>query len=160
MVDNIKNLGESLNHIDGMFCFALYDSEKDITYLGRDFIGRLPFYYTIDNDRFAFSSEAKGLVIGLDKPYYKLDVKSKRYKVSEFKDKETIHQIKPGNLLTFSPSKTYKKRYDLTNYIKLICEYLNITQPTYYQQSIEIYNQYAYSINIFIVSINIFYYKC
>jgi len=45
----------------------------------------------------------------------------------------------------------YKKRYDLTNYIKLICEYLKITQPTYYQQSIEIYNQYAYSINIFIV---------
>ena len=113
LVDNIKNLGESLNHIDGMFCFALYDSEKDITYLGRDFIGRLPFYYTIDNDRFAFSSEAKGLVIGLEKPYYKLDVKSKRYKVSEFKDKETIHQVEPGTLLTFSPSKTYKKRYDL-----------------------------------------------
>ena len=113
LIDNIDDLPSALNNIDGMFCFALYDSETDTTYLGRDFIGRLPFYYTVDNDRFAFSSEAKGLVIGLDIPYYKLDVRSKRYKVSEYKDKETIHQVEPGNLLIFSPSKAYKQRYDL-----------------------------------------------
>jgi asparagine synthetase B (glutamine-hydrolysing) len=55
LIDNIDDLSSALNNIDGMFCFALYDSETDTTYLGRDFIGRLPFYYTVDNDRFAFS---------------------------------------------------------------------------------------------------------
>tara|TARA_R110000824_G_scaffold336469_3_gene522969 strand:+ start:280 stop:1977 length:1698 start_codon:yes stop_codon:yes gene_type:complete len=114
LIDNLKNIPLALKELDGMFCFALYDSEMDITYLGRDFIGRLPFYYTMMNDRFAFSSEAKGLVIGLDLPYYKLDVRSKKYKVKEYKDKENIHPIEPGTLLTFKPSKTYKQRYELT----------------------------------------------
>ena len=75
-----------------MFCFSFYDLKNDITYLGRDFIGRLPFYYYFQDGKFV-SSEVKGLTVGIDKPYYKIDVKSKKYKVSEYKSSEVIHPV-------------------------------------------------------------------
>ena len=104
LVDNVDNLAQSLNKIEGMFCFSFYDLKNDITYLGRDFIGRLPFYYYFQDGKFAYSSEVKGLTVGIDKPYYKIDVKSKKYKVSEYKSKEVIHPVLPGTIIKFSPS--------------------------------------------------------
>mgnify|MGYP003625081488 FL=1 len=105
LVENIDNLAESLNKIEGMFCFSFYDFKNDTTYLGRDFIGRLPLYYCYQDGKFAYSSEVKGLTIGIDKSYYKIDVKSKRFKSSEFKDREVIHAVLPGTVLKFSPDK-------------------------------------------------------
>ena len=110
LIEHKDNLLESLNKIEGMFCFVFCDLKNDTTYLGRDFIGRLPLYYHFQDGKFAYSSEAKGLVIGLDVPYYKLDVKSKQYvPISNWKDKETIKPVLPGTLLTFYPNNIDKK---------------------------------------------------
>ena len=103
LIHNIDNIGRSLRELDGMFAFSLYDSETDTTYLGRDFIGRIPFYYHYDGEKFGYCSEAKGLRVGLDTPYYKIDVKSKYHKMADVKDKETIHPVLPGHLITFEP---------------------------------------------------------
>ena len=37
----------------------------------------------------------KGLLIGCDTPYYKIDVKSKYHKMLDVKDKETIYPVLP-----------------------------------------------------------------
>ena len=49
LIDNIDNLEPIMNEIEGMFSFAFYDKKEDKTILGRDFMGRLPFYYFYNN---------------------------------------------------------------------------------------------------------------
>ena len=71
LIDNINNLKDALSKLDGMFCFALYDSKDYITILGRDFIGRLPLYYSITKkSTFISSSEVKGISQSLKVKYY------------------------------------------------------------------------------------------
>ena len=113
LIHNIKNIGRSLRELDGMFAFSLYDSETDTTYLGRDFIGRIPFYYHYDGEKFGYCSEAKGLRVGLDTPYYKIDVKSKYHKMADVKDKETIYPVLPGHLITFEPHPFVTDSYEI-----------------------------------------------
>lgn len=45
----------------GMFAFALYDVEKDLTYLVRDTTGIKPLYYHVENQQLSFASEVKAL---------------------------------------------------------------------------------------------------
>ena len=143
LIDNLDNIQSALNDLDGMFCFALYDVQEDITYLGRDFIGRLPFYYNYENGLFSFSSEVKGLTIGLNKPYYKIDVKSKKYKSSEYKDKETIHPVLPGTLIKFSPSAVEKGSYtkDEIRWFDFKPEY-DFANKNYYPRKTEEFEHY------------------
>ena len=96
-----------------MFAFSLYDSKTDTTYLGRDFIGRMPLYYHYDDEKFGFCSEAKGLRVGLDTPYYKIDVKSKYHKMADVKDKETIYPVLPGHMITFTPHPFVNDSYEM-----------------------------------------------
>ena len=117
LIHYLDVLPSALRELEGMFCFALYDSETDTTYLGRDFIGRLPLYYIHENGKFGFSSEAKGLVVGMDEPFYKIDVKSKRYKLSEYKDKEKIKSVPPGTLIKFSPHPFVNEEYEMEEHL-------------------------------------------
>jgi asparagine synthase (glutamine-hydrolysing) len=50
-----------LNEFDGMFAFALYDSEKNELFCARDRFGEKPFYYTFHKGSFYFASEMKAL---------------------------------------------------------------------------------------------------
>ena len=52
--------------LDGMFSFAIYDKEEQKIWMGRDWVGRLPFYYFHRKGKLAFSSERKGLTKSLD----------------------------------------------------------------------------------------------
>ena len=49
----------TLNEIEGMFAFSIYDIEKKILYLARDRIGEKPLYYYYDTKIFIFASEIK-----------------------------------------------------------------------------------------------------
>tara|TARA_R110000744_G_scaffold9052_2_gene29437 strand:+ start:161 stop:2482 length:2322 start_codon:yes stop_codon:yes gene_type:complete len=48
-------------HLDGMYSFAIYDSWNKKIVLGRDWVGRLPFYYLHKYGGLAFASEKKSL---------------------------------------------------------------------------------------------------
>ena len=74
--------------LDGMFSFAIYDKQEQKIWMGRDWIGRLPFYYFHRKGKLAFSSERKGLTKSLDvrnkhikvvlpSHYYCFDIKNK-----------------------------------------------------------------------------------
>tara|TARA_Y100001972_G_scaffold46523_1_gene57396 strand:+ start:7476 stop:9176 length:1701 start_codon:yes stop_codon:yes gene_type:complete len=133
LIDNLHNLEPIMNEIEGMFSFALYDKKEDKTILGRDFMGRLPFYYLEEGDGFAFSSEVKGLTESIkDLKYYNID-KGSSWKPSEYKDKEKIKIVEPGTLLTFLPNKM------IEGYIKLESRWFdfkpkpfNVNHPTGY----------------------------
>lgn len=51
-----------VDHLRGMFAFAIWDPAKDALFIARDRFGIKPFYYAIVGDVFYFASEIKGLV--------------------------------------------------------------------------------------------------
>jgi asparagine synthase (glutamine-hydrolysing) len=48
-----------LDHFDGMFAFALYDTEANEVFCARDRFGEKPFYYLEEEGQFLFASEMK-----------------------------------------------------------------------------------------------------
>jgi asparagine synthase (glutamine-hydrolysing) len=53
-----------VERFNGMWAFALYDRMRREIFLSRDRFGIKPLYYTLDEERFAFASEIKGLLAG------------------------------------------------------------------------------------------------
>ncbi len=52
---------DCVQHLRGMFAFAIWDRNKKRLFSARDRLGIKPFYYTIRNGRFVFASEIKVL---------------------------------------------------------------------------------------------------
>lgn len=53
---------DCVNHLRGMFAFAIWDARKQMLFCARDRFGIKPFYYTIVDDTFYFASEMKALL--------------------------------------------------------------------------------------------------
>jgi len=53
---------ECLQHLRGMFSFALWDTERKQLLCARDHLGQKPFYFAEKDGYFAFASEIKGLL--------------------------------------------------------------------------------------------------
>lgn len=51
-----------VDHLRGMFAFAIWDPRKNALFVARDRFGIKPFYYAIVDDVFYFASEIKALV--------------------------------------------------------------------------------------------------
>ena len=53
---------DCVNHLRGMFSFAIWNEKEKDLFIARDRFGIKPFYYTIQNDTFYFASEVKTLL--------------------------------------------------------------------------------------------------
>ncbi len=53
---------DCLQHFNGMFAFSIYDKQKEELFIARDRMGIKPFYYTLTDNYFIFSSEIKGIL--------------------------------------------------------------------------------------------------
>lgn len=51
-----------LEHLRGMFSFAIYDEKENTLFCARDRVGKKPFKYYLDNNVFIFASELKAIL--------------------------------------------------------------------------------------------------
>jgi len=93
----------------GMFAFSIHDKRTDTYYIVRDRLGIKPLYYSIDNDKFIFSSEIKS-ILSLDNKIRKLDYKavssylSFRYPILNNTFFEDIHSLAPAHYIKVNKS--------------------------------------------------------
>ena len=106
-----------VNHLNGIFAFAILDTNKKEVFLARDHFGVKPFFYTNVNNTFIFASEIKALFQypGVEKV---LDTRgiSELFGIGPahtpgttvFKD---IYELKPAHFAIFNKSGLHIKRY-------------------------------------------------
>ncbi len=60
---------ECVQHLHGMFAFALWDAAQQILFCARDRLGKKPFYYSTDGERLIFASELAAMhAAGVPRP--------------------------------------------------------------------------------------------
>lgn len=105
-----------LEHVSGMFAFALWDERRQRLLLGRDRLGIKPLYYTEVGGELAFASEVKALleVPGVESA---LDVGALReylaigYCVAPSTIFRAVRKLPPATLLTWSAAGVRISRY-------------------------------------------------
>jgi asparagine synthase (glutamine-hydrolysing) len=106
---------DCLQHLRGMFAFALWDEARQTLFCARDRFGIKPFYYTVVDDRLHFASEIKALLPFL--PRVETDLEAFREYLSFqlclagktlFKG---VHELLPGHLLVVRNGQVHVRRY-------------------------------------------------
>lgn len=93
-----------LQHLKGMYAFAIYDAKEEVVFLGRDRFGIKPLYYAQFNENFVFGSEIKALFSfsEVKKNIRKESVAAflaNRYVPSPYTIWEDIYQLPPAHYL-------------------------------------------------------------
>jgi asparagine synthase (glutamine-hydrolysing) len=101
-----ERLGDRLlDHLRGMFAFALWDVKRRRLLAARDHLGQKPFFYSFGEQGFAFASEIKGLR-ALDRRRQRMNLAALdqylglRLIEAPLTMFEGIHKLPPGHLLT------------------------------------------------------------
>ena len=91
-----------LNYLDGMFAFAIYDSQEKTIFIARDRAGKKPLYYYADAEKIVFASELnciKGLLplqINHDNFYHYLRLGSFYKQLTPYKN---VQELSAGSHL-------------------------------------------------------------
>ncbi len=107
-----------LDHMRGMFAFAIYDEQEEILFAARDRIGKKPFKYFFNGKIFMFASELKAILTQPEyvrEPDYEaihhyLTLQYVPAPLTGFKD---IKKLEPAHFLTLDmkDGKLERKRY-------------------------------------------------
>src|ERR1041385_1087152 len=106
-----------VNHLRGMFAFAIWDKSEQRMFIARDRVGKKPLYFSITSDgTFVFGSELKTL---LEFPGVQRKINSQAldayfslgYVPDPLTIFENIEKLPPGHHLTFSHGRLNVERY-------------------------------------------------
>jgi asparagine synthase (glutamine-hydrolysing) len=107
---------ECLQKFNGMFAFALYDTQKNTLFIARDRLGIKPLYYSFKNNQLVFASEIRS-VLNSGFVERKLD----RSVIGEYFSYQTVHapntlvedikMLMPGNFMLLQNSALSITRY-------------------------------------------------
>ena len=103
-----------LQHLNGMYAFAIYNTQTETIFAARDHFGIKPFYYFQNDQIFAFASEIKALV---QIPEIKAEIDEKslhEYLTFQFVLKKHtlfkgVLKLEPGTCLTVRKGKVVEK---------------------------------------------------
>ncbi len=109
--------GEScVQHLRGMFAFAIWDTKEKLLFLARDRLGIKPLFYAEYKGSFYFASEMKAILEDHDLPREIDEIALTNYfmlsyipaPLSIFKD---IKKLLPGHTLTWKAGKSVLRKY-------------------------------------------------
>ena len=105
-----------VNHLRGMFAFAIYDKKEKELYIARDQWGIKPLYYYKNNKTFMFASEIKALLEHPDfKKEFNGDILASYLCFNSVASDESffkgVYKLKPGHYLKYKDGKITIKRY-------------------------------------------------
>lgn len=116
---------ECLQHLRGMFSFAIYDDKEKTIFCARDRVGKKPFKYYLDDNVFIFASELKAILTQKDykkEPdhiaiHHYLTLQYVPAPLTGFKD---IKKLEPAHYLfiDLKTKKVEKERYWKLDYSK------------------------------------------
>jgi asparagine synthase (glutamine-hydrolysing) len=112
-----EEYGEScVNHLRGMFAFALWDARARKLFLARDHLGQKPLFYYMKGDTFVFASEIKGLFAsGLVAPELCLEgmwhYMSLRFMPDQYSLFQGVHKLPAASTLSFRDGKLEVGKY-------------------------------------------------
>lgn len=135
-----------VNHLRGMFAFAIHDPGTGVTFCARDPLGIKPFYFANTKSGFVFGSEVKALLPHLDE--ISVDLKSlKEYFVFQLQmtDRtlfEGVRKLRPGHFIQVSRlgevteceywSPDYQRQRDDFNPKNLVSELESVLRESVY----------------------------
>lgn len=113
LFDYIEKIGvESLKDINGDFCGAVYEEEKNRLILFRDHMGIRPLFYSFDNEGVVFSTDIRGLLAmkgvnnAINEKWLWGKLTGAAYMGTENTEFSNIFCVKPASYMTFSLNKT------------------------------------------------------
>ena len=115
---------DCVKRFNGMWAFSIYDRDKNILFCKRDRFGIKPFYFTENNDFFAFGSEIKQLLPVVRKKYVNKNVlidylligyedhSNETFFEDIFKLEQSCNLIYDLNLHKYKIEKYYQLKFD------------------------------------------------
>lgn len=102
-----------VDHLEGMFAFALFDQKKEEMLLARDHFGIKPLYYALLDDFFIFASEIKALLLVIE-PSLNIqafaDYLTFQYVLGEKTMFKNIYKLMPASYMTVKHGKIIGKK--------------------------------------------------
>ena len=128
---------DCVQHLRGMFAFAIYDFAAESLFIARDRVGKKPLFYSLTGKgNFVFGSELKVLIehaeISKEIDFSALDsYLTFGYVPEEFCIFKNVHKLAPGHFLFFKNGEVTTKKYWDFNYsgnseVKTEAEYIEI----------------------------------
>ena len=107
---------DCVNHLRGMFAFALWDKPNRRLFIARDHLGQKPLFFHQHNGAFAFASEVKSLLAtDIIKPEIDLEgvwhYISLRFMPDQYSMFKGIHKLPAATCLTFENNNISTHRY-------------------------------------------------
>ncbi|AWC28342.1 asparagine synthase (glutamine-hydrolyzing) [Bacillus cytotoxicus] len=108
---------DCVQHLNGIFAFAIWDDQKQQLFLARDHLGVKPLFYTERNDSIIFGSEIKAL---LAHPSVSAEIDesgiNEIFGLGSFRTPgcgvlKHIKEVRAGHYITFTEDKKAVKRY-------------------------------------------------
>jgi asparagine synthase (glutamine-hydrolysing) len=106
-----------VDHLRGMFAFAIWDDRNQKLFIARDRVGKKPLYYTVtDRGTFVFGSELKSLLVHPEvKRNINLEAVDAYLTLGYVPDPQCIfrdiYKLPPGHHLTFSDNRVVIEKY-------------------------------------------------
>jgi len=125
IVHAYEEYGENcVNHLNGMFAFAIWESKQNKLFIARDRHGIKPLYYTLLNNKLVFASEIKSILankevkraVNYEALHYFLSFRCNSTNETMFKG---IYKLPPAHYLVYKNGKTKTKRYWSQNFTPL-----------------------------------------
>lgn len=106
---------DCLDHLRGMFAFALWDESQKSLFCARDRFGIKPFYYTTQGDFLYFSSEIKTLLPFMDAIETDLegfqDYLTFQFCLAGKTLFKNVHELRPGHCMMISGTEIRQRQY-------------------------------------------------